>query len=197
MATVLTWTGSPDNQANCKKVTGDGTHIYAAHACAWNFGPLSKIDPLTMTTVSTWFPDSDQYNTYDVAFDGTYLFAALSLTPAKVSKIDPATLTTVSVWTGASGQSLVRAIIAYKDNIYMGGTNANPRIIKIDPTTMVTSDTWSDTSTVLALKVGGEDFYAGLNISPARVYQFGVEPPSEILKVSGSISHRLVAAGLI
>ena len=132
-----------------------------------------------------------------MAFDGTYLYAALSLTPAKVSKIDPATMTTVSVWTGASSQNLARAVIAYKDNIYLGGTNANPRIIKIDPATMATADTWYDGSTVLALKVGGEDFYAGLNISPARVYQFGIEPPAEILKVSGSISHRLVAAGMI
>jgi DNA-binding beta-propeller fold protein YncE len=131
MTTVLTWTGSPDNQANCKKVTGDGTHIYAAHACSWNFGPLSKIDPLTMTTVSTWFPESDQYNTYDVAFDGTYLYAALSMTPAKVSKIDPATLTTVSVWTGASGQNLARAIIPYKDNIYLGGISISVAMISM------------------------------------------------------------------
>ncbi len=142
------------------------------------------------------FP-AHQSNTYDVAFDGTYLYAALSLTPAKVSKIDPATMTTTSVWTGAAGQSLARTIIIYEGFIYLGGTNASPRIIKIDPATMTTVDIWSDGSTVLALKVGGDYFYAGLNISPARVYQFGAEPPIAGSKAIGSIPHRLVAVGLI
>jgi hypothetical protein len=150
-----------------------------------------------MTTVMTWFPSSDQYNTYDVAYDGNYLYAALSLTPTKVSKIDPVTMTTVSVWTGESGQSLARAVIVYGGYVYLGGTNANPRIIKIDPATMTTLDTWADGSTVLALKVGDDYFYAGLNISPARVYQFGAETPEASPKAIGSIPHRLVAASLI
>jgi hypothetical protein len=30
------------------------------------------------------------------------------------------------------------------------------------------------------LHIGGYNFYAGLNISPARVYQFGTEPPATI-----------------
>ena len=92
---------------------------------------------------------------------------------------------------------MARAIIIYEGFVYLGGTNASPRIIKIDPETMTTIDIWADGSTVLALKVGGDYFYAGLNISPARVYQFGAEPPVGGPKALGSISHRLVAAGLI
>jgi len=70
-------------------------------------------------------------------------------------------------------------------------------MVKIDPATMATVDTWSDTSTVLALKIGGDYFYAGLDISPARVYQFGTEIPAAGPKAIGSIPHRLIAAGLI
>jgi DNA-binding beta-propeller fold protein YncE len=200
MATVLNWTGSPGNQANCKNVTGDGMFIYAAHACGSTFGPVSKINPATMALVNTWFPTSDLYNTYDVAFDAGYLYAALSLSPAKVAKIEPATMTTVAVWTGASGQNQARAIAMWEGYLYVGGMNANPRVIKIDPADMTTLDTWdaSPNTTIYDLIVGGSDFYAAQNNTPARIFQFGEEaPPVLTPKAYGSIPHRLVAARLI
>ncbi len=46
-------------------------------------------------------------------------------------------------------------------------------------------------------QAGGDCFYAGLNISPARVYQFGTEVPAAGTKAIGSIPHRLVGAVLI
>jgi hypothetical protein len=109
-------------------------------------------------------------------------------------------MTTVSIWTGASGQNQTRDVILIGGFLYAGFNLSPGIVIKIDPASMTTSDVWqvtSPTQPMWGLREDGNYFYAGQSSSPARVYQFSIVPPASGLKASGSIPHRLVAAGLI
>ena len=73
------------------------------------------------------------------------------------------------------------------------------RITKIDPATLLTIDQWTGPSGINncdALTYDGTYIYAGLELSPARVYQFGAAAPAPT-RANGLIPHRLVGEGLI
>ena len=149
------------------KVVGDGT------------GEFSNID--TRLSYSL-IPGQDQVRA--LAYDGTYIYAGLNVTPGMVMKIDPATMTSVSIWKGASGENLVTRLVYDGTYLYASLLSSPAKVVKIDPVTMTTVSTWiasSGLNEAFSLTYDGTYIYTILLTSPAQVVKID---PATMLTVS-------------
>jgi len=107
-----------------------------------------------------------------LTFDGTYIYAGLDTSPARVIKINPNTMTAVSLWYGGSGEGYCYALTFDGTYIYAGLNTSPARVIKINPNTMAKVSSWTGATGenyCRALTFDGTYIYAGLNTSPAMV----------------------------
>jgi len=171
MAQGLMWTGAYEGlltQGPC--LCSDGTYIYAGcDLGAGNLAKIYKINPVTMTEVSHWTGAAGEERCIDVAFDGTYLYAALWISPGKMVQIDPVTMTTVRVWTGESGQNKCRALTVDSGYIYVGLETAPAQVIELDPATMLTRQNWTSAIFSYCYALSHDFIYAGLAGIPGNV----------------------------
>ena len=164
-----TWVGAT-GEDYCRALTFDGTYIYAG--LYTSPARVIKIDPSTMTTISSWTPPGGENLCSALTFDGTYIYAGLWTLPAKMYKINPSTMTTVASWTAPGGDNFCTSLTFDGTYIYAACNTVPARVIKIDPSTMTTISRWigaSGENTCWALTFDGTYIYAGLSTSPARI----------------------------
>ncbi|MGC8673468.1 MAG: hypothetical protein ACP5TO_08255, partial [Thermoplasmata archaeon] len=90
----------------------DGTYVYAGYFTAP--GIVDKIDPSTMTLVSSFTAPSGHNYVEALTYDGTYIYAGYDTGPGIVDKIDPSTMTLVSSFTAPSGHNAIFALTRTK-----------------------------------------------------------------------------------
>ena len=153
MSVIGSWTPSISSFVSVMDLLYDGTYLYASSVHTSSSSMVTKINPLTMTTVSTWVcPIAG--NLEGLCYDGTYIYAATFTSPARVYKINRSTMATVSVWTGVAGQEEGFFISCDSQYVYVpmaqyGVQNVlYGKVIKIRSSDMTTSLVWTDTISV-------------------------------------------------
>jgi uncharacterized delta-60 repeat protein len=132
----------------CNALTCDGNFIYACFGSnegAPTGTTISKIDPITMTTVvpnGRWNNPAG-YGCFSLAFDGKYLYAQQA-DSSVITKINPVNMTTASApntWTAPGGE--ICKFLAFDGSYLYVGVNTSPaKIYKINPITMTTISIW-------------------------------------------------------
>ena len=115
---------------------------------------------------------SGENNCYALTFDGTYIYAGIATSPAKVIKINPSTMARVSSWTGQTGEDYCFALTFDGTYIYAGLYTSPAKVIKINPSTMATVSSWTGQTGedyCVSLTFDGTYIYAGIATSPAKV----------------------------
>ena len=131
-----------------------------------------------------WTGETGEDMCLSLTFDGTYIYAGLNISPAKVIKIDPSTMTTVSSWTGESGEDYCFSLTFDVTYIYAGLYTSPAKVIKIDPSTMTTVSVWTGETGedgCLVSTFDGTYIYVSLGASPAKVIKID---PSTMTTVS-------------
>src|SRR3972149_8695311 len=100
------WIGE-SGQNQCYSLAFDGAYIYAG--LYTSPAKVVKIDPVTMTAVSTWTAPSGENYCQAVVSDGFYIYAEVDTTPNKIYRLDPVTMSPVAPYLpGVSGQACWR-----------------------------------------------------------------------------------------
>ena len=136
-----------------------------------------------------WTGETGENQARPLAFDGTYIYAGLNTSPAKVIKIDIETMATVDTWTGETGEDGCYGLAFDGTYIYAGLNTSPAKVIKIDIETMATVDTWTGSAGVNYCRVllfDGTYIYAGLYLSPAKVVQIDIETMATVDTWTGS-----------
>ena len=134
-------------------VITDGTYIYAGCGAepTGNGNPTSliKIDPATMNRVAEWLGGSSDFDITALAFDGTFLYGALTRYAGATHrvhlvKIDPATMTEVGRYIDTTaGDNSTFGVTVLAGNAYLTISSTNPgQVIKINTTTMAEVSRW-------------------------------------------------------
>ena len=135
------WVANESDDENWgKKLVSVGSYLYLALSYTTTpdaIGKIVKIDPSTMTKVSTLKLNTGEENLFDLITDGTYLYAIIDVAPGKVAKIDPATMTEITTLTLGIGEDNSLFGIYVGGYIYVSVIASGPGLIaKIDPATM-------------------------------------------------------------
>lgn len=168
-------------QKYCTCLAFDGTYLYVA--LDTSPAQVLKMDILHMFDLpmngdtrwpkAIWTGANGQNSCKALAFDGTYLYAALGTSPAQVVQIDIATMATMATWTGDTGENDCAGLTCDGAYVYAGLNITPAMVIKLD-TTMGVVDKWTGgagENACIALAFDGDYVYAGLNTSPAQVIQ--------------------------
>jgi hypothetical protein len=125
-------------ETNCMNMAFDGKYVYAVLNPNYGSDPgkIVKIDPVTLTKISTLTLSPTDRVAINIIYDGTYLYVWLATSPAKIVKINPVTMQQVgSTLTLNSGEDSGFGNIMAFDGTYIYGmcsANGNP-VVKIDP----------------------------------------------------------------
>jgi hypothetical protein len=110
-----------------------------------------------------------------MGFDGTYIYAGIDMTPAKIYKLNPATMATVgSPWVGDAGENSARApVIPYSGGYLYAGLNTSPgQVIKVRVSDMQKVAKWTGgtgDNSVMGMAFLSPFVYAGLYIATEEV----------------------------
>ncbi len=85
--------------------------------------------------------DNDEGNIWVIFSDGTYMYAGLDASPAKVVKIDLSTFTKVSTITLSTGENAIRSMCSDGTYLYVGTLTDPGKIIRINLSTFTKTST--------------------------------------------------------
>ena len=83
-----------------------------------------------MVTVATWTGGAGEDFCQVLTFDGTYIYAGLYISPAKVIKINLSTMATISIWTAAAGENQCRSLSFDGEYLFLGVATTPAKLIR-------------------------------------------------------------------
>lgn len=193
MTTPTYWTNSDeDGPVYGPSLCHDGTYLYAGNLPLSTLaaGKIYKIDPSTMTGVSTWTGGVNEF-IKDITYDASFIYAVTYNSPAKVFKISKSTMETVATWTGASGQNVGSGLYLYGILLYVGLETSPVQIVEVSTDTMVTVQTWTgDAGMNNASALAAGSVAVALRTSPATVADVTFARPPVVSDVRvGGLRH--------
>jgi len=177
----------------------DGEVIDSKLANIDSWRRLLAVDPAGAVEIfkSVWTGESGENYAVSLTADGTYIYAALGTSPAKVKKINPATMETVATWTGESGENSPMSICHTQGFVFVMLDTAPGQIIKIDPETMAKTDKWTGpagSDYAYSMTADRNHIYAGLFITPGKVIKINPATMETVATWTGAAGENFVRA---
>jgi len=189
---------------NIYSLISDGTNLYAGLYGADvgidypQIGKIVKINLASFTKVSTLTLDATDFSIYSLFSDGTYIYAGLDTSPAKVIKVDISTFTkTASINLTANSS---RTLFSDGIYLYVGMDTTPASLIQIDLSTFLETTSLTlaaGKNSIYTLFSDGTYLYAGLATTPGKIVKIDLATFTEIstLTLSTNSSYTLFSDG--